>query len=299
MPTRKQRFEQFKKNPELEMFKAIVAMEEKIDAKLEGVEEKVTKGIAKDPTLLNAIMTNAVGKIHSIKKGQQGDAGATPVRGKDYYTEADKSYIISFVQSRIRVPKDGKNGADGQNGRDGRDGSDGYTPVAGVDYPTKEQLGKMISDGVYTLFSNKKDKKTVSKEEVANLIGKLQEKVDFKERASEIARALETLTGGNKLDYKALKNTPSIPKDGGGKIYARGGGSEVKYYDLSASCDGSTKTFTVPTNKRIVGVFGTDFPTTYRPTVDWTGSGTTTLTLTAEVDAPTSGSTLFIIYVPR
>jgi len=72
---------------------------------------------------------------------------------------------------------------------------------------------------------------------------------------------------------------------------------QTYYYDLTDQCDGVTKSFTVPANNRIVGVFGTQFPIIYRPLVDWTGSGTTTLTLTDEVGAPETGQTLYILYV--
>ena len=72
---------------------------------------------------------------------------------------------------------------------------------------------------------------------------------------------------------------------------------ESFYYDLTDQCNGILKEFTVPSNKQILGVFGTQFPVNYRPVVDWTGSGTSTLTLTAEVGAPQTGQTLYIIYV--
>ena len=89
-------------------------------------------------------------------------------------------------------------------------------------------------------------------------------------------------------------------KDGkGSKQKKHGGGSSKNtlYYDLTSQCNGVTKTFTVPVNTRILSVHGTQFPQNYRPDIDWTGSGTTTLTLTSEVGAPETGQTLFILYV--
>jgi len=67
---------------------------------------------------------------------------------------------------------------------------------------------------------------------------------------------------------------------------------------LTGSTDGSTKVFTLskaPKDVNKMEVSGTDFPIILDPTVDFTVSGKT-LTLTAAVDAPTSGATLICKY---
>lgn len=67
--------------------------------------------------------------------------------------------------------------------------------------------------------------------------------------------------------------------------------------DLSASCDGANKTFYLsraPLND-VVFVFGTDFPTILRPTVDFTIANKV-LTLTSAVPAPSEGATLLVQY---
>lgn len=124
----------------------------------------------------------------------------------------------------------------------------------------------------------------------------------------EIAAKLNTTE--ESVDQKVIKDLPRWmrgietairslgkreKKGGGGKV--GGGGSIVEYYDLTALCDGSTKTFAIPSNRRILSVHSTQFPVTYRPGVDWTGSGTRTLTLTSEVGAPQAGQTLYMIYI--
>lgn len=77
-----------------------------------------------------------------------------------------------------------------------------------------------------------------------------------------------------------------------------GGGSETLYYDLSSQTNGVLKTFTIPANMRVIWLGGTDAPGgQYRQTTDYTVSGTT-LTLTSEVAAPTTGATLHLIYTP-
>ena len=110
---------------------------------------------------------------------------------------------------------------------------------------------------------------------------------------------METLKPQEKLDYhKGLKNQPALPAQGQQRTLHRGGGKETYYYDLSDQCNDVLKVFTIPTNARILAVHGTDAPSgTYRPLVDWTGTGTTTLTLTSQEAAPGTGATLYILYV--
>lgn len=83
------------------------------------------------------------------------------------------------------------------------------------------------------------------------------------------------------------------PGSGGGT------GSAVFIYDLSDQLDGATKSFTIPANTAISLVTGSSAPFVFRPTVDYTGSGTTTITFTASVDAPSAlaaGQTLLVQY---
>ncbi len=75
-----------------------------------------------------------------------------------------------------------------------------------------------------------------------------------------------------------------------------GGGNIIEYYDLTSQCNGSAKTFTIPKCRRVLAVFGTQFPIIYRPGVDWTATQTT-VTLTSEVSAPEAGQTLYIHYI--
>lgn len=76
-----------------------------------------------------------------------------------------------------------------------------------------------------------------------------------------------------------------------------GGGVTTTYVDLSTQTNGVTKTFTIPSGVTAVLLTGSDAPIVYRPVVDYTISGTT-LTLDAGVNAPSSGSTLILVYTP-
>ena len=103
------------------------------------------------------------------------------------------------------------------------------------------------------------------------------------------------------IDAKHIKGLEKY----GGKdrvIYTGGGGSGggriVREYDLSASLDGSTKTFTLPAFWRVISVHLSSFPNILRPTVDYTTSNPS-ITFTDEVNASTSlqnGQTAIVIY---
>lgn len=82
----------------------------------------------------------------------------------------------------------------------------------------------------------------------------------------------------------------------------RGGGDIVQYKDLSASLNGVTKTFTIPNNRKIIQVIGSSTPFVFRPTTDYTGSGTTTLTFTSAITASDSlatGQSLIVLYTQK
>lgn len=78
----------------------------------------------------------------------------------------------------------------------------------------------------------------------------------------------------------------------------RGGGSFVYDYDYSSLLDGSTKTFTLPPNAKIITILGSSTPGIFRKTVDYTYTGST-FTFTSQIDAPTTlatGQTLVLLY---
>ncbi len=75
-------------------------------------------------------------------------------------------------------------------------------------------------------------------------------------------------------------------------------GSTVLTHDLSGSLDGVLKTFTLPSNARVLLVISSSFPNIFRPTVDYTTTAST-ITFTSEIDAATtlsSGQSIVILY---
>lgn len=261
------------------------------------IDARVDERLLENPTFAK--------KVVNFIKGQM----PTPKRGIDFFTEDDQLSIVNDVLFQMGGIHKGAQGVPGPRGRPGLNGKPGKPAPKlkpGIDYFTPSQTKALVEASVKNMFEMKKqlDKDTppvITRDEVNRLIGMMMEKIDFKRHAVKIARALETLRGKDQLDFSALKNVPSFEKSEAslkGRRMVRGAGESTLYYDLSALCDGVTKTFTIPSNKRVLGVWGSDFPLSYRPSVDWTGSGTTTLTLTADTPAPSQGANLFILYVP-
>ncbi len=73
----------------------------------------------------------------------------------------------------------------------------------------------------------------------------------------------------------------------------------VMSYDLSSQLNGVANTFTVPANTNFILVVSSSNPFVFRPTVDYTGSGTTTLTFDVGIDPATmlaSGQSLILLF---
>ncbi len=144
----------------------------------------------------NSPLGGILSNIQTLK-GDKGDPGYTPVKGKDYFTSAEIQSVVSFVRSQV---KDGVS-IKGNKG-DSIKGNDGYTPIRGIDFWTAEDILKI-------------------KKDIEKLIPKIEKAkpIDIKAIAAEI-----------KLEYKDIKDAPNFKeiedlvkflKSGG----FRGGGS--------------------------------------------------------------------------
>lgn len=124
----------------------------------------------------------------------------------------------------------------------------------------------------------------------------------------DIRNKLELLQGEERLDISAIKgleqyekrlskveNRPNV-----GGWSSGGGGKIMKYYDLSLSLDGVTKTFALPAFWRVINVQCSSSPTPMRENIDYTIDGSLMkITFTSTVDASTvlsGGQTLIILY---
>ena len=289
-----------KKDPAMALAVGMEQIERELTKK---IKEETRDTILNDNKFMSILLQSVISEVHKIKHG---DAGYTPEAGKDFFTKAQINSVITYIQERIRVPKDGED-ADEERIKNNvlkeiklPEIKDGITPKAGIDYPTEDQVKSLISTEIAYLFSIKPKGKTgISKDEVNQLIGKIQQKINWKENAQEIARAIESIKiEKEKLDYNTLKNKPDIPSlssiDNRVHGIMRGGGDRIRVYELTGT--GVTKTFTVPVHKRALLVISTDFPILLKSTVDFTTSGTT-LTMTDTVPIPSFGASIAFLYV--
>ena len=159
----------------------------------------------------------------------------------------------------------GARGARGEKGAKGRDGFDGKNGESIV--------GPQGKDG--------KDGSPDTPEQVRD---KLETVLNSRPLARKYVEGLDE-------ELKEIRNLP------------RGGGASRRVFqpyrdDFSALTDGTTKIFYLtraPLQTETAMVFGTDYPTILRPTIDFNITNKT-LTLTDQVPAPSVGATLLATY---
>jgi len=176
-------------------------------------------------------------------------------------------------------------------------GDKGEKPIAGVDFPIpKDGDNYILTEADKNEIAKKIDVPIVEKliEKTETIIEKpiiteiVKEKA-LKDTPDEVVEKINKAK--EKIDKNQIKGLREMLKDG----KKGGSGLTVNYSDLSSQCDGSNKTFTVPYHSRAIALLGTQFPIVYRPTTDYTISGTN-LTLTAEVNGPENGQTLVFLF---
>ena len=119
----------------------------------------------------------------------------------------------------------------------------------------------------------------------------------------EIINSDDTEKKIKKEKIEGLEEIERLARQKGNTIIGggSGGGHIVKTHDLSASLDGSTKTFSLPAFWRVLLVLSASFPYgAARETVDWTqDAANSQISFTTEIDAATtlqSGQALLILY---
>jgi hypothetical protein len=251
----------------------------------ESREKKFLKKIETDPILAEVRMVTEI--VLAEKKSEIIDE----ITSKIYDIGKRQAYFTAEEIANIKKDIKPIKGIDYFDGLPGKDGKDAE-PVR-VDEIVNEVLAQIPKPE--TIKGDKGDKP------IAGIDFELP-KDGSPDTPNDIADKLNTLE--EKVDIKVIKGLKNIldkirsaVRESKGERRIGGGGDIINYYDLSSQCNGVLKTFTVPTNRKIVGVFSTQFPISYRPLIDWTGSGTTSLALTSEVGVPETGQTLWILYV--
>lgn len=206
---------------------------------------------------------------------------STPQKGKDFLTETEMGAVQKTIAERVMTMITVK---------------DGLTPKAGIDYPTFSQVEDMVTK----IFMDQESSEDIKNNGEKTLETIKEQFTAVEITGEEIIKKINSAPAHFQIPASRISGLPR-DKKGTDKKYKHGGGGGgglAFYYDLSSLTDGSTKTFTIPKNSKIIWVAGSDAPAgQYRQTTDYTGTGTTTLTLTSAVAAPSLGATLHILYI--
>jgi archaellum component FlaC len=141
--------------------------------------------------------------LASIKgdPGEPGEAGKTPEKGVDYFTESELDEIVSRIRDLIPTPEDGK------------------TPEKGVDYMTAEEVDSFIREVVSRIPKPKdgdpgKDAVLNYEEIATKLLPLLPKPKEVKQitpdTAQDIVKKLRSLKEGEKLSLDDLKDVPDF-----------------------------------------------------------------------------------------
>ena len=123
-----------KNKPELALFQLVQEFKKQITKELEKIGIRAESIIGRK--IEEKISQNIFKNIKQLK-GNPGKDGYNPIKGRDYFTSSEIDKAIKLVLSKIRIPKDGKDG-------ETIVGSQGPKPVAGIDYqlPKDGEKGK-------------------------------------------------------------------------------------------------------------------------------------------------------------
>ena len=209
------------------------------------------------------------------EQGIPGKDGKTPVKGVDYFTDAEITEIKDEIAEKVQVGakgEDGKSayqlaveagyegseadwlaslkGTDGRNGIDGingTNGKDGKTPVKGVDYFTTAEINE-IEEGAAAKVDLSNYAKTADLSTVATSgsYNDLSDKPSIPE-PYELPVASTTALGGVKVDGNTITIADGIISSVGGS-----GGSEPEKYIKDASVSGNTLTLTKKDDTNVV-----------------------------------------------
>lgn len=224
-----------------------------------------------------------LGKILSSVQVLRGEDGYTPIKGKDYFTDAEVQEILDIVAQKISTferglkGEKGERGVKGEQGPAGKDGYDGYTPQVGVDYYTKKERDELLKQIVAGIPAPKDGTSP---------------------NIEEVAKATVALINTNPdQEFVTVKQLTEFLRRGG----FRGGAGTVSsttqtvYSDtVSGTIDGVNTVFTV------ASTINTAFSlylanSVYQPVVDFTTSGTT-ITMLVAPDASLSGQPFWLLH---
>jgi len=210
----------------------------------------------------------------------------------DKFSEIEKE-MVDTIEKRIEPlllkKLKGERGEKGASGiglkgekGDSIVGPRGLPGPKGRDYILTQRDQREIAD-LIPMPEDGKDGSSDTSEQVVNKINSSRKKIKIS--------TIDGLEVWLRNLMRAVKEKPSQ--------IMRGGGDIVRAYDLSDSLNGVLKTFTIPTNRRVLGVRVSSFPFALRPTTDFTYTANS-ITFTSEISVDSTlatGQTLIVEYI--
>jgi len=188
-----------KNNPQPEL-EAMIEQGSKTQKTIEESSSKVADAVKELKPAMDA--AGFIANFMQAIKGDKGDDGYNPEKGKDYFTDQEIKDISSDILEKA-TPKKGK---------DYFDGDDGYTPVKGKDYFTPKELREIISSCVERipvpkdgLPGEKGEDAVVDYDKIIKDVVKKLPKIK-KQSEKSVEDIAEQLKG--KLSYDDLKDLP-------------------------------------------------------------------------------------------
>lgn len=263
---------------------------------------KIRAGLVEERGELKTIVET----ILASKRGPQGEAGYSPVKGVDYFdgktpkkgvdylTDKEVADFIRLAAKLVPRPQRGKDYYTPEDQKHFETlllkAVKAGMPVRGVDYLTQSDEKAFVKKVLKSSRSEVDTKIARSVEQQdksltrrfkafgVEFLGKV--KALFVDNADDIARALETLKGNRRLDAKAIKNLP-IPVT---NIINNTGGGGVNTETPTPAADGATMIFTVTNAPKFVIV--DEMPRVNGFGYTLSGAGPYTITINSLVKAP-------------
>ena len=123
-------------------------------------------------------LKDILNKVEIMKgeKGETGEPGYSPIKGKDYFTDTEVNNIIINIQSKVKNGIDGKEGKQGlrglqgERGFAGRDGKDGINGKDGISPDIKLLSKSIYSEVIFELDKKGINENIVTKDELVSFL---------------------------------------------------------------------------------------------------------------------------------
>lgn len=198
------------------------------DKKLQRLQEIGNPMLAMQRMLTEHALASAVDKMEMMR-------GETPVRGVDYFTEADIAEMLNHLQAFLEP---GPKGDKGESiiGPEGPRGLAGYSPNRGIDYWTAKDKKEIIAE-VQKTVKDGKDGSTPKMSDIVDAVMGAMAKKPIKysnlEGAPDPKSVSELIAYLKRGGYRGGGSSTSGPVGSTGSIIAANNSGDNQHYTLN------------------------------------------------------------------